>query len=470
MFVFAVTLPAAGKAAVQGAAICTTSGPVAGTYTVTLCITGPADASVLTGDVTVTATASISPAPPAGSANPVQKLVYSLNGAYLLTDYQTPYSFSLPTAHWTDGSYTLAVVANMRDGFVTSQTAIQLTFSNGVTTPPVNTGQFTITTGTTPPLPDDPLIVAAVGDGAGGETNSQNVVNLISSWNPNLFLYLGDVYEDGSPTEFTNWYGQNGAFFSAFRSITDPTVGNHEYTNGNAPGYFDYWDNIPHYYSFNAWGWHFISLDANSAYGQLAPGTAQYQWLVNDLATDQSACTLAYWHEPVYNIGSEPANTAMQSMWSLLVNAGADLVLTGHDHDYQRWVPLDGSGQPSASGITQFVVGTGGHGIQTFVTTDSRVAAAFDSTTSPKPFGALRLRLYSSHASYDFVNTSGNFLDTGSITCKNASASTPTPTPTATSSPTPTATPPPTSTPTPTPVPTLGGNAPQKIYLPGIFR
>jgi hypothetical protein len=405
---------------VQAIANCVTSTPPSGAYSVTVCITNPADQSILSGDSTVTATASVSPAPPPGSANPVQRLVFYLGGADLLTDFSSPYAFTLPTTRWIDGNYALSVEADMRDGFVTSQTSVQVNFANGISTPPVNTRQFTPALGTTPPAPDDPLVVAAVGDGAGGESNATSVVNLINSWNPNLFLYLGDVYDNGTPTEFYNWYGHSASFFSLFRGITDPTDGNHEFTNGAALGYFDYWDNIPHYYSFNAWGWHFISLDANSVLGQTGQNSPEYQWLAQDLASNTAACTLAYWHEPLYNIGIEPAATWMQDIWTLLVQSNVDIVLNGHDHDYQRWVPLDAAGQPGPAGITEFVVGTGGHGIQTFATTDSRVASTFDSTTSPKPFGALRLRLYSGHAAYDFINTSGTFLDTGAISCKNA--------------------------------------------------
>jgi hypothetical protein len=202
-------------------------------------------------------------------------------------------------------------------------------------------------------------------------------------------------------------------------------------------------------------------------YGQNGTTSAQYQWLSQDLAANTAACTLAYWHEPLYNIGQEPPATWMQAMWTLLAQSKVDIVLTGHDHDYQRWVPLDGSGLPNPVGITEFVVGTGGHGIQTFVTSDSRVAAAFDSTTRPSPFGALRLRLYSSHAAYDFVNTGGTFLDTGSISCNNAGPGG-NPTPTATPTATPTPTRPPSAT--PTPVPTIGGTLANKVFLPGIYK
>jgi hypothetical protein len=116
-------------------------------------------------------------------------------------------------------------------GFVTPQTSISLTFQNGVTTPPTNTNTFNVRTGSNP-APGAPFVVAAAGDGVGGEQSESDTTNLIASWNPNLFLYLGDVYEKGTSTEFYNWYRQqaNPGNYGRFDSITDPTVGNHEYS------------------------------------------------------------------------------------------------------------------------------------------------------------------------------------------------------------------------------------------------
>jgi hypothetical protein len=396
-------------------------------------------------------------------------MVFNLNNTYLLTDYQSLYTFTLPTSHFVDGNYAISASALMRDTFTSNPAIDNVSFNNGITTPPANHNKFTPALGTAPGN-GNPMVVVAVGDGASGEANSTNVVNLVSSFNPNLLLYMGDVYEKGSPTEFYNWYGAN-LNFGLFRSISDPTIGNHEYiANNKAAGYFDYWNNIPNYYSFNSGGWHFISLNANSQLGQTQPGTAQYDWLVQDLARNTAACTLAYWHQPIYNVGIEPSQTSMQQIWALLVQKKVDIVLNGHDHDYQRWAPLDGSGNPSSNGVTEFVVGSAGHGIQTFARIDSRMVKGFDSTTKPAPFGALRLDLFSTQVNYNYINTAGTVLDSGTIICKNAGnvpTSTPTLTRTATAtgfSPTPTNTGTPggsltpTVTPTRTITPTLGNS------------
>jgi chitodextrinase len=400
---------------------CITSGPAGGAYTITPCITAPADGSTVSGLVTVSANYTTT------GANPgVAKLIFYLNGSYLLTDFQSPYSYVLPTTKWVDGTYVLAVSALMKDGFVSQLSSITITFNNGITTPPVNTNTFTPASGTTP-VPGQPFVVAAAGDGADGAIYAGSVASLISSWNPNLFLYLGDVYEKGSPAEFFNWYGTPGTLFGNFYSITNPVVGNHEYENGIAPGYFDFWNNIPSYYSYDTAGWHFIALNSNCSLLRIcASGQNEYQWLQNDLATHPNACTIAYYHHPVFNVGPEGYTTTMKDIWSLLAQYGVTIVLNGHDHNYQRWIPLDGNGNPSSSGITEFVVGSGGHGIQTFVTTDSRLVVGYD--TSPNSFGALQMQLNPEGVGYQFINYQGALLDSGTIPCHGTSPDTIAPT------------------------------------------
>ncbi|HEY2175361.1 MAG TPA: Ig-like domain-containing protein, partial [Mycobacteriales bacterium] len=388
-------------------------------YAVSVCLNQPAAGATLTGDTTVSGSASTA----TGTAPGVQRLVFYVDGTYALTDYEAPYSFSLPTSSWVDGSHRIEVEALYRDGFVSQRAGVNVTFFNHVTTPPVNTKHFTPTSGTAPAA-GKPFVLAAAGDGAGGETSAQAVVDRIKTWSPNLLVYLGDVYEKGAPTEFKNWYGApTSTLFGQFRSITDPVVGNHEYSaSPTAAGYFDFWDNIPHYYSYNANGWHFIALDSTSQFAQTAAGSPQYNWLQQDLKHNNAACTIAYFHHPPFNIGSEGYTTRMDEMWNLMVQNGVAMVLTGHDHDYQRWVPLDGNGnvpggKNAGTGTTEFVVGTGGHSEQSFVATDTRVASAFSHTQ----FGALRMELNQSGAAYQFVTAAGQRLDSGSVQCPGTS-------------------------------------------------
>ncbi len=408
---------------------CQTSGPTGGAYTLDVCVS-PGSGSTVSGNAPVTATIAVS-----GTDPHTAKMLFSLDGQYLLTDFQYSsythtassaaytYAFTLPSANWVDGSHTLQAQAIERDGFTSAPTSVDLVFSNGVSSPPPAPTGFKPTPGTNP-APGTPFVVAAVGDGAGGETAEASVTSMIASWNPNLFLYLGDVYENGTSTEFYNWYGlSGGSFFGQFDPITDPTVGNHEYTGGNAPGYFAYWHTPPNWYSFNTHGWHIVSLNSNLSGTTTSP---QYKWLENDLQRNTQACTLVYFHHPLFNIGPEPVPTRFTSIWPLLARYGVDIVLNGHDHDYQRWVPLDGSGNPDPAGPTEFVVGTGGHSLQSFVTTDPRVADSLAGS-----FGALQLDLNPGGASYQYVTTGGGTVDSGTIACNpNGSDTTPPSTPT----------------------------------------
>jgi len=416
---------------------CVTSSPnfqVA--YTITVCISAPADGATITGVQTITA-----PDPIPGGASPgVAKLIFSLTPInqpreYLLTEYQSPYTFTLPSDKFVDGTYLLEVEALMKDGQTSDPASVTITLSNGVTTAPVPPNTFAPTSGTTPPA-GQPFTLVATGDGADGAANSGNVTTLINSWNPNLFLYLGDVYEKGTATEFYNSYGQSDAFYGRFKTITDPIIGNHEYEKGVAPGYYDYWNlgssanHAPTYYSYDAAGWHFIAINSNCGLLHICdPGQAEYQWLLNDLNTHNNVCTIAYFHHPVFNIGFEGYATSMNNMWALMAQHGVDIVLTGHDHDYQRWKPLDGTatninqysngiGNPSPTGMTQFVAGGGGHGIQTFKGTDDRMVIGYD--TSPYTFGALRLQLNDDGAGFQYINYQGILLDSGAIPCNGA--------------------------------------------------
>jgi chitodextrinase len=399
----------------QADASCATGQPTSGEYSVALCLTAPAPSATVTGTVQVTAAISVT-----GTNPGVRELVFTLNGSPLLTDFQPPYSWALDSTRWVDGAYSVQVYALMRDGYLTPQATATVNFSNGLSTPPVNSNSFTPTPGT--PEPGQPLVVAAVGDGGSGETAETNVVNLISSWHPDLFLYLGDVYENGRPMEFNNWYGQPGTSgaYGQFYSISDPTVGNHEYIGSDLSGYEWYWNNVPHYYSFNAGGWHLVSLDDVSKFiGSGTTSNAHYQaeatWLDKDLTASTLPCTLVYYHEPLFNVGPEGSATQAAGIWKILAQHHVTLVLNGHDHDYQRWVPLDGSGSPSPTGVTEIIDGSGGHGHQTSQTTDSRLAAA-DFTD----FGALRLTLNNAGAAYQFVTTAGKTVDSGSVACPGA--------------------------------------------------
>ena len=173
-----------------------------------------------------------------------------------------------------------------------------------------------------------------------------------------LVLTLGDLaYPRGTSAEFTNCYGPT---WGRFKSRTLPAPGNHEYLTPGASGYFGYFGAVAArgYYSVSLGSWRLYSLDSN-----LGPTAhaAQLAWLREELARHPARCTLAYWHHPLYSSGMNGNISRMKDAWQLLYDAGAELVLSGHDHVYERFAPQDANGRrDDAHGIRQFVAGTGG--------------------------------------------------------------------------------------------------------------
>ena len=247
--------------------------------------------------------------------------------------------------------------------------------------------------------------VWATGDGADSGTQDNTIAAMIEQGNPDAFLYLGDVYESGTAGEYAAFYATG---YGRLRSITYPTPGNHEWDK-RAEGYDAYWGSrftSPHYYSFDLGGWHFISLNSE---GHHEGGSAQLEWLRADLSERSGNCTIAFWHRPRYSAatmhGDEPS---LAQVWGTLAGR-ATIVLTGHDHNYQRFKRVDG--------ITNWVVGTGGHGHYGIDASDTRLAAY--NTTD---YGALRLELTGGRADYAFVSSAGNVIDSGSVGCDPAGA------------------------------------------------
>jgi len=293
----------------------------------------------------------------------------------------------------------------------------------------------------TPPAPGARYTMAAVGDGADGSPQSHQVVDVINSWNPSSFGYLGDVYTDATAYEFDNWYGEDGGY-GDLRDITNPVIGNHEYRQPGAAPYFQYWGGVPRWYSYDIGGWHVAVIDSNSlddlrggATPQTAAGTEQYQWLDADLRANAGKCTILMQHQPRY-AEAPGARAYLQDLWSLAYYRGVTLMLAGHVHRYERWTPMDAAGNPVGGGLTQIVAGGGGREpVNPMVAQDSRVAARGS-------IGALRLDLGQDDASFAYTQVSDvsppSTVDQGTVTCRQriAGAIPPPPDTTAPSTPT----------------------------------
>lgn len=173
------------------------------------------------------------------------------------------------------------------------------------------------------------------------------------------------AYRRGSPQEFARCYDPT---WGTEKARTRPAIGNHEYGTRNAAGYFAYFQSAAGppeagYYSYDLGSWHIIVLNSNcEEIGGCDAASPQAEWLRADLATHDALCTLAYWHHPLFSSGTtHGGDEAMQPAWRLLYDAGADIVLSGHEHNYERFAPQDPDGTGDLQrGIRAFVVGTGG--------------------------------------------------------------------------------------------------------------
>jgi hypothetical protein len=228
---------------------------------------------------------------------------------------------------------------------------------------------------------------------------------------------LGDnAYESGTASEFTDCYKPT---WGQHKRRTRPAAGNHDYETPGAAGYFDYFGSAAGnsekgYYSYELGAWHIVALNSNcSQVGGCGPGSPQETWLRQDLKAHPTKCTLAYWHHPRFSFGNYGNDTLTQALWQALYDNDAEIVLSGHDHNYQRWKPLNGAGDHDPNGIRQFVVGTGGKSHYGLKTPPANVEKSNDDT-----FGVLRLTLRATSYDWKFVPVAGkSFTDTGSTSC-----------------------------------------------------
>ena len=225
---------------------------------------------------------------------------------------------------------------------------------------------------------------------------------------PGTLALLGDTtYESGSEEEFAECFLPAwGRFLPRIRAA----LGNHEYeTNGAAPAIRVFGLPANGWYAYRIGAWKVIVLNSNCGeVGGCDRGSPQWSWLRTELARRPStACTLAYWHHPRFSSGTHGSDTRLASLWDLLAAAKADLVLSGHDHDYERFGPL--------KGIRSFVVGTGGKDLRGLPSTLRPGSQVGNSSTH----GVLRLSLRATSYTWQFVGVPGStFTDRGSARCR----------------------------------------------------
>jgi hypothetical protein len=232
------------------------------------------------------------------------------------------------------------------------------------------------TPGPTPQPPSAAGVIAA-GDIASCRTEADEATAELVEGVAGTVLALGDeAYPKGSLANFEECYGPS---WGRFKDRTRPVPGNHEYYTEGARGYFEYFgeaagDPEGGYYSYDVGSWHVVALNSNCEEVRCGPGSPQTRWLEEDLAAaGQVRCTLAYMHHPRFSSGEKHGSTSggVEVLWEALYEANTDVVLSGHEHNYERFAPQDPRGRADPErGIRQFVVGTGGGGGEAPISSD----------------------------------------------------------------------------------------------------
>lgn len=266
---------------------------------------------------------------------------------------------------------------------------------------------------------DQPAVLVGAGDIAdcrtlaGAEATSKLLDKI-----PGTVMAVGDLaYPDGSKENFACY----DKTWGRARSRTRPAPGNHEFHAAGATPYFEYFgvlagDDKTGYYSYELGSWHIVVLNSEcNGVGGCKAGSPQESWLRADLASHPVACTLAYWHKPLFSSGSAHGNDlTMKPLWDALYEANADVVVNGHDHDYERFAPQtpEGAADPGR-GIREFVVGTGGKGLRPF-----GVSKPNSEARNADAFGVLKLTLHANSYDWQFIPEEGKgYSDSGSGAC-----------------------------------------------------
>jgi hypothetical protein len=267
-------------------------------------------------------------------------------------------------------------------------------------------------------MPGGGETVLAAGDIAKCPANHHAAVATLLKTQPGLFLALGDIaYPDGTAADFRDCYDP---YFGTEKARTRPVPGNHEYDTGSAAGYLGYFGALatPHgttWYSYDVGNFHFVALDSDCTFvGGCTTTSAQYRWLQADLAASTTPCLIAYFHHTPWSSGTGYGKPqTMVPIMQLLQREGADAILAGHMHSYERFARMDASGNLDPTGFRTFVVATGG---------DEQFALGTPVTGSEArqtgTFGLLRLTLGTSSYSWKFLPVAGStYADSGSDTC-----------------------------------------------------
>jgi acid phosphatase type 7 len=287
-----------------------------------------------------------------------------------------------------------------------------------------NAPQLIVTTS----LSDTSVLLLAAGDiakcadGTPVPTNGAQITSDMLLNATGALFTLGDNSNDaGSPSDYANCFDST---WGRLKSRINPALGNHDqiYGDNQALPYFDYFGAASHpdsfgYYSLDLGAWHIVVLNAECGVGKVGcgAGSTQEQWLRKDLAAHSQKCTLAIWHQPLFTSGTQAATPGMLAFWQALYDYHAEIILNGHDHNYERFAPQDPQANPDpANGLREFVVGTGGASLDV----SSLPLAANEEVRSAAAYGYIQLTLKPDSYAWQFIPQSGKtFTDSGTGVC-----------------------------------------------------
>lgn len=283
---------------------------------------------------------------------------------------------------------------------------------------PVPAGQSPAAT--TPPVPaasGDPVLVGAGDIASCSLDGDEATARLLDGIAGSVFTAGDNAYEDGSTGQYADCYGPT---WGRHKDRTRPAAGNHDYQTPGAAGYKDYFGSAATnaegktWYSYELGTWHIVVLDSNCrAAGGCEATSKQGRWLAADLAASKSSCTLAIWHHPRFSSGEHGNDRDVAPFWQALYDAGADVIVNGHDHDYELFAPQTPDGvEDRTRGIREFVVGTGGAELRKFPRTvansELRVAVTH---------GVIKFTLHDGSYDWAWLPTSGPVSNSGSGPC-----------------------------------------------------
>ncbi len=258
------------------------------------------------------------------------------------------------------------------------------------------------------PSSSSTAVLVGAGDIATCRRAETETAALLNRTGGTIFTAGDNAYDDGTAAEFADCFDPS---WGRYKGRIHPAPGNHEYHTRNAAGYYGYFGAAAGaeggYYAYDLGSWHIYSLNSEVI------SDGELSWLRGDLESNPRPCVLAYWHHPRFSSGQHGNDGSVAPLWEILAANDADVVVNGHDHDYERFAPQTPTGKASATGIREFVVGTGGAALRPF---DSPVANS--EVRNAKTNGVIEFTLSSGSYAWEFVPVAGgSFRDAGSGTC-----------------------------------------------------